>query len=144
MKIIPLLLLLAGLLSCGQENEIAFDDEAEGLRVNYTDGGPSDPSADKLLDLFKTALHCADRFTQGTRAGLPVTPPLVVIVPPGRNDPFDGLTFYESGTISVERQWADDHHLWIHEFERWISFSRGVPIDEIDNAPELQLCERLV
>lgn len=143
MKRLPLLL-LALLIGCGQENEIAFDDQAEGLRVNYSDGGPSEPSAETLLALFKTALHCADRFTQGTRAGLPVTPPLVVIVPPGRNDPYDGLTFYESGTIEVERQWIDDRRLWIHEFERWISFSRGVPKAEVDNTPELLICQSLV
>lgn len=140
-RILILILLLSG---CGQEIDTeSFDTQSEGLRVRYSDDGPHEPSAESLLTMFHGALQCADIFTVSTRAGMPVKPPLVAIVFPGSNDPFDGLTYYHLGMISVEREWIGDRKLWMHEFERWIAFSRGVPIDEIDGTPELKICGRL-
>jgi hypothetical protein len=148
MRPLGIFLSIALLLGCGAGSNngglgYSYDVEHDGLRVRYADTSATGPSAEHLFAIYTDALRCADNFGPASRKGIAVNPPLVIIVAPGTNDPYDGLTYYASGTITLERQWVGDRGLWVHEFERWISYSRGVPVDKVDGAPELQ-CQAIL
>ena len=141
------LLMIVALLGCGGDRSdnnhglgFSFDAELNGLRVSYADGGPHEPAIDTLWGYFTDTIACADSIGPPERAGLPVSQPLVIIVQMGTNDPLDGRTFFDTGTITIERQWAHDRGLFIEEFVHWILHSRGLPLEDnkLHIAPEFE------
>lgn len=118
----------------------SFDQQAaSGLRVRW-DFGDHQPSVDVMDQWFQFAITCADMTGPPERDGKPVRAPLLVIVPPGTNDPFDGKTYYSSSTILIESEWENERSLYVHEFIRWILYVRGVSPDDQAAAtqPEFQ------
>jgi len=143
--VLAVLLLLAG---CGQDDDnhgYGFDSDvtaSNGVRIRYHDGIEV-PSVDLVAQWFTEAVECADLVGPQERAGIFVPPPLVIMVTMGTVDPYDGLIYYDTGTVLIERQWSHDRGLFVHEFEHWILYSRGATFAEYqhtegETAPEFQ------
>jgi len=134
-------LLVAGCGSGGGDNYgygFGYDAQVNGLRVRYSDGGMNEPSADIVAMWFEQTLQCANSMETPELSSIQVPPPLVIVVPPDTVDPYDGLTYYDTGTVLIERQWALDRGLYVHEFVHWLLFIRHGSFHDNHNhlAPE--------
>lgn len=124
------------LIGCGGDNQnnhgygFNYDDQHAGTRVRYADGGPADPTASTTALWFQQTIECADEIGTAELSGVYVPAPLVIVVPPGTVDPFDGLIYYDTGTVLIERQWSQDRGLYVHEFVHWLLYNRGAPFDD--------------